>query len=96
MACGVPLVVSPRPGLLEVAGDAALVAEPDQPGSLAAVLWRLANDAGLRSRLSEQGRARAALFDVAAARARLAALRAMQGEAGRPCPRPIEAPVAAS
>ena len=95
MASGTPLVVSPRPGLLEVVGDAALVAEPDEAGGLAAALWRLANDAGLRSRLSEQGRARAALFDAAAARTRLAALRSTRVAAGSTCPGPGAPPVAA-
>lgn len=85
MACGTPLVVSPRPGLLEVTGDAALIAEPDEAGVLAAALMRLAGDPALRARLSELGRARAALFGVAAARGRLAALRERQlGCAERP------------
>ena len=78
MASGTPLVVSPRPGLLEVAGDAALVAEPDEGGALAAALMRLADDPALRSHLSALGRARAASFGVDAARARLVALRARQ------------------
>ncbi len=86
LASGTPLVVSPRPGLLEVAGDAALVAEPDEAGALAAALMRLADDPALRSQLSRMGRTRAALFGVAAARARLAALRARQLGAGRLLP----------
>ncbi len=75
LACGAALIVSPRPGLLEVVGDAALVAEPD---ALAPALLRLAGDAALRRRLSERGRLRAAGFDVVAARARL--LRFRQGQ----------------
>lgn len=76
MATGTPLVVSLRPGLLEVVGDAAVVAEPDEPGTLAAALLRLAGDAALRAGLSGQGRVRAARFDISAARDRLSALRA--------------------
>lgn len=76
MATGTPLIVSPRPGLLEVAGDAAIVAEPDEPGALAAALLGLAGDTALRARLSGRGRARAARFDISAARGRLSALRA--------------------
>ena len=75
LASGAPLIVSPRPGLLEVVGEAALVAEPDQPGELASAMLRLASDPAVQARLSEQGRARAAGFDVGAARLRLADLR---------------------
>ena len=75
LACGTPLIVAPRPGLLEVVGDAALVAEPDVAGSLASALMRLASDPSLRARLSRAGRARAAMFDVPAARDRLQAFR---------------------
>lgn len=75
LASGTPLIVSPRPGLLEVVGDAALVAEPDQPAALALAIRRLAGDPALRADLSERGRARAVLFDLAAAQVRLAVLR---------------------
>ncbi len=75
LACGAALIVSPRPGLLEVVGDAALQAEPDDPAALAGAILRLAGDEALRRRLSEQGRARAARFEAGAARARLAVLR---------------------
>ena len=75
MASGAALIVSPRAGLLEVAGEAALRADPDQPGALSAAILRLAGDAALRAALSAQGRARAILFDAAPARARLACLR---------------------
>ncbi len=72
LASGAALIVSPRPGLLEVVGDAALVAEPD---ALAAAVLRLAGDDALRSSLSERARLRAAGFDVVAARSRLLAFR---------------------
>jgi UDP-glucose:(glucosyl)LPS alpha-1,2-glucosyltransferase len=75
LATGAALIVSPRPGLLEVVGDAAVTAEPDQPGALAAALLHLAGDPALRAHLSEQAHARAALFDAGIARARLAELR---------------------
>ncbi len=75
LASGAPLIVSPRPGLLEVVGDAALLAEPD---ALASAMLRLAGDAALRSSLSERARLRAARFDGVAARARL--LRFRQGQ----------------
>ena len=75
MAAGAALIASPRPGLLEVVGEAALLADPDQPGALACAMARLASDEGLRNRLGACGRQRAARFDVEPARARLAALR---------------------
>ena len=74
LASGAPLIVSPRPGLLEVVGDAALIVEPE---ALAPAVLRLAGDAALRSSLSERARLRAAGFDVVVARARL--LRFRQG-----------------
>ena len=74
-ACGAALVCSMRGGLPEVVGDAALEADPDAPGALAASLLRLARDPALRARLSSAGLARARGFDAREARARLAALR---------------------
>ncbi|HJS85168.1 MAG TPA: glycosyltransferase family 4 protein, partial [Acetobacteraceae bacterium] len=44
MACGAALICSPRGGLPEVAGDAALYADPDQPGAIAAAIEALARD----------------------------------------------------
>ncbi len=73
MASGAALICSDRGGLPEVAGEAALYADPD---ALAPVLLRLARDGALRARLVEAGLARAQLFDASAARARLIALRA--------------------
>ncbi|WP_428392024.1 glycosyltransferase family 4 protein [Lichenicoccus sp.] len=76
MACGAALIVSKRPGLLEVVGDAALLAEPDPPEMLAETIVGLAGDAALQRRLGALGRARAACFARPIARARLEALRA--------------------
>ena len=73
MGCGAALVVSPRPGLLEVVGDAALLAEPDH---LEPALLRLTGDASLQAALSRRALARARLFDIGPARGRLAAMRA--------------------
>ena len=58
MACGAALACSPRGGLPEVAGDAALYAEPDGPALAEAVL-ALAGDAPRRAALGRAGRARA-------------------------------------
>ncbi len=76
MACGAALVCSRRGGLAEVAGDACLPVDPDDPAGFAAALMQLAGDPALRIRLSEAGRRRAhALFDLPGALARLDALR---------------------
>ncbi len=44
MACGTPVVASDLPGVSEVAQHGGLVAEPGDPGSLAAQLSRIADD----------------------------------------------------
>ncbi len=77
MACGAALACSMRGGLAEVAGDAALIFDPDDIDEAAATLVRLAGDATLRARLAEAGRARvAAHFSLPAMIDRLEALRA--------------------
>ena len=62
MACGAPVACSNVSSLPEVAGDAALLFDPDDVGEIAAVLERLLADADLRARLSTQGLAQAARF----------------------------------
>ncbi len=62
MARGVPVVTSDRSSLPEVAGDAALLVDPDDDEAIAAALRRVLDDAGLRAQLSAAGRARAATF----------------------------------
>jgi UDP-glucose:(glucosyl)LPS alpha-1,2-glucosyltransferase len=75
IACGAPLIVSPRGGLPEVAGDAAVYANPDRPEELAAAILALAADPARREALSAAGRQRALGFDTPVAAARLALLR---------------------
>jgi len=75
IACGAPLIVSPRGGLPEVAGDAAVYANPDRPEEIAAAILALADDPARRETLSVAGRARARQFDTPVSAARLAALR---------------------
>ena len=62
MANGTPVLTSDRSSLPEVAGDAALLVDPLDRAAIAAGLVRLAGDAGLRERLTEAGRRRAAGF----------------------------------
>jgi UDP-glucose:(glucosyl)LPS alpha-1,2-glucosyltransferase len=85
LASGAALVCSPRGGLPEVAGDAALYADPDRPDAIAAAIRRLAKDDAERAALAEAGQARARLFDTPAITSRLAALRrVLLGQAQRP------------
>ncbi|MGH2779848.1 MAG: glycosyltransferase family 4 protein [Thermoleophilaceae bacterium] len=67
MARGVPVATSGRASLAEVAGDAALLFDPEDERSIAGALARLLEDAELAGRLREQGRRQAARFSWAQA-----------------------------
>jgi len=62
MTCGCPVIISTQPALVEVAGDAALQCGPDDVDALAGLMCRVHDDAGLRIKMIEAGRARAAQF----------------------------------
>lgn len=62
MAAGTPVVTSSRSALPEVAGEAALLADPEDAGALVHALQRLTEDEELRLRLSRLGVERARLF----------------------------------
>ena len=62
MSVGVPVVASAVGGVPEVAGDAALLVPPDDPGALAAALRTALGDEAERQRLITSGRARASSF----------------------------------
>ncbi|MBD2199024.1 MULTISPECIES: glycosyltransferase family 4 protein [Calothrix] len=62
MACGTPVITSNISSLPEVAGDAAILINPYDTGEITAAMQAVANDSGLRSRLSVQGIARAKEF----------------------------------
>jgi glycosyltransferase involved in cell wall biosynthesis len=66
-AVGTPVVCSDRGGLREAAGDAALLASPDDPDALAEAIVRLLSDADLAARLSSRGRERVRSFTWEAA-----------------------------
>lgn len=87
MACGTPVVGAAAGALPEVAGDAALLADPRQPEDVAATAARILSDDGLRRRLVARGRERAALFSwERAARETIAVYEQCAGEreAGQP------------
>ena len=60
MAHGVPVVTSSRSALPEVAGDAAILVDPEREDELAEALRKLASDDALRDSLIHRGLARAA------------------------------------
>jgi alpha-1,3-rhamnosyl/mannosyltransferase len=62
MALGVPVVTSLGSALPEVAGDAAVYADPLSTPSIAAQMHRVLSDAELAASMSARGRARAQLF----------------------------------
>jgi UDP-glucose:(glucosyl)LPS alpha-1,2-glucosyltransferase len=75
LASGAALICSPRGGLPEVAGDAAVYANPDDPAEIAAAIRMLGSDGHRRAALAEAGRRRAQRFDLPVIAVRLAALR---------------------
>jgi len=62
MGAGVPVVVSNRGALPEVAGDAGLVVDPDDPDALAAAIERMLDDEALAAAAAAKGVARARHF----------------------------------
>jgi glycosyltransferase involved in cell wall biosynthesis len=62
MACGTPACVANTSSLPEVAGDAALLFDPRDPGDIADAMHRLLTDDVLRARLRTRGLQRCAEF----------------------------------
>lgn len=75
LASGAALICSPRGALPEVAGDAAVYADPDRPAEIAAAIRSLAGDEPRRVAFASAGRQRALRFDATLIAAQLAALR---------------------
>jgi glycosyltransferase involved in cell wall biosynthesis len=55
MACGTPTITSDRGALKEIAGEAALYVNPDEPESIADALQKLLSDESLYQTLREKG-----------------------------------------
>ena len=64
MAAGCPVITSDRSSLAELAGDAALLVDPDDPARIAAALRAVSENAAERQRLREAGLARARAFSL--------------------------------
>lgn len=62
MACGVPVITSNRTALPEVAGDAALLVDPENDEELGEAMIRVLYDASLRESLCKKGFERAKQF----------------------------------
>lgn len=62
MAAGAPVLTSDRSSMPEVAGDAAVLVDPEDVGAIGDGLRRLLEDAELREDLRRRGRERAAAF----------------------------------
>src|SRR5205814_4712989 len=60
MSRGVPVATSDRSSLLEVAGDAAILFDPEDTDAMRAAIERLLADPAERARLAAAGRARPA------------------------------------
>jgi len=56
MACGVPVVCSPETSLPEVAGDAAIYADPRNPAEFGDALYRVFSDKQIAQALREKGK----------------------------------------
>lgn len=74
MALGVPPLASATGAAAEIAGDAALLVDPQDGAALADAIRRIASDVPFRTRLIVQGHERAAQFTAESFAARLAAL----------------------
>lgn len=62
MKCNVPVIASKVTSLPEIAGEAALYASPDSPGSIRDAMIRIVRKKGLREELIEKGKKRRELF----------------------------------
>lgn len=62
MSAGIPVITSNRSALPEVAGDAAILIDPDQDEELASALRTLAADENVRQRFIALGRTRVSAF----------------------------------
>jgi glycosyltransferase involved in cell wall biosynthesis len=83
MACGVPVVVSDTPAMVEVVGDAGLRISPEDVEGLTVAMWRLLTDDTLRAERVAKGLTRVRCFSwERAARETLAVYQKVSGMQG--------------
>lgn len=63
MACGTPIITSNLNGLKEIAGEAALFVEADQPQKISDAMVKVLTDTKLQEELRAKGLARSSLFN---------------------------------
>lgn len=92
MANGAPVVTSKLSSLPEVVGDAAVMVDPYDVGSIAEGMKSVLGDEALRERLVEAGRERARLFswEKAVSEVHATYMKALGKEAAPPKPSPAE------
>jgi glycosyltransferase involved in cell wall biosynthesis len=64
MAAGCPVIAADRPATVEMAGDAAVLVDPERPQAIADAASALMRDSAERRRLAELGLARSKVFDA--------------------------------
>ena len=74
MACGTPIVTSNVNGLVEIAGDAGLQADPENPEAIADAVAAVLGSETLRKELAEKGLQRVRRFSWEAGAERVLAL----------------------
>jgi len=74
MACGCPVIASPRASLPEVCGEACLYVQPDDPAAIAAAMQKLLREPALRADLARKGSAQARRFSWKQTAARMVEL----------------------
>ena len=62
MNCDIPILTSNITSLPEIAGDAAIYAEPESPGSIRDGMVRIVKEKGLREELIKRGKERRKLY----------------------------------
>lgn len=62
MACGCPIVTSNANGLYEIAGDAAILVDPNDSDQISDTMFRILTDQELKRNLAEKGLQRSKLF----------------------------------
>jgi glycosyltransferase involved in cell wall biosynthesis len=65
MACGTPVACSRISSMPEVAGDAAILFDPDEEGSISSAIWSIISQADLRKDLAVRGLERSKQFSWA-------------------------------